>query len=348
MSKAFINTPGPIFREPLYSLQAGRAFAAMAVLLLHADRIIGSAEYGAVNFAHFWFSSGRLGVDFFFALSGFIILHAHARDIDKPARLSRYLQRRAQRIYPIYWIILSFAIMGLLLAGHRLGIMELVSNYSLLDPYERPRLVTVAWTLFHESLFYLVFATLILNRWLGGIVFAAWLLAVIWFQGHSGAPEVITGRINLCFGAGMLACVCAHKLPARAFPWPLIIGIGGLSYLVWATHAAALENAPEGAPAALFCGLVIMGLAMADKAKAWNVPEPLVFLGAASYSIYLFQFAALSAAGDALVLVGGMRLLSPAVVVGFLVAFGMAAGSVFYWLIERPILQKARAKALAA
>lgn len=344
MPKALSQTPGPAFQEPLYSLQAGRALAAIAVLLLHADRIIAGAQYGPMDFAHFWFSGGRLGVDFFFVLSGFIILHAHARDIGRPARLVRYLMRRATRIYPIYWVILSFSIIGFLLLGRRFGLVELARNVSLFDIYERDRLVTVAWTLFHESLFYAAFAALILNRWLGGIVFAGWLLAVLWFQGAAGTPEVLTSPINLCFAAGMLACVCAHRLPGRVFALPLFMGIAGLVWLVWATHAARLENAPEGALSALFCGLVILGLAMADRVTAWRVPAALVFLGAASYSIYLVQFASLSAAGDALVWAGAVRWLPPAVMIVLLTAFGVAAGCAAYWTIERPMLMRMRAK----
>jgi peptidoglycan/LPS O-acetylase OafA/YrhL len=294
------------------------------------------------NFAHFWFCGGRLGVDFFFALSGFIILHAHAGDIGCPGRLGGYFMRRAVRIYPIYWIILSASLVGPLLLGRQIGFVELIRNYSLLDLYGRPRLVTMAWTLFHESLFYLAFAALILNRWLGAIVFTAWLLAIVWFQGRTGSPVTITGQINLGFGAGMLARLCVDRLPARAFSWPLIAGMSGLAYLVWVTHAAKLESPPEGVLTAVSCGLVVLGLAMADKAKAWAVPRSLVFLGAASYSIYLFQFAALTAAANVLLRLGVIHLLHPAISVGILVAFGIAAGSASYWMIERPILRRAR------
>ena len=347
MPKASIHQSRPALREPLHSLQAGRAFAAIAVLLLHADRIVGAPDFTGTNFAHFWFSGGRLGVDFFFALSGFIILHAHACDIGNPGRLGRYLMRRAVRIYPIYWVILSLSIVGPLLLGRQLGFGELIQNYSLLDLYERPRLVTMAWTLFHEILFYLAFAALILNRWLGAIVFTAWLLAIVWFQGRAGSPEVITSQINLGFAAGMLAYLCVDRLPARAFVWPLIAGVAGLAYLVWATQAAKLENPPEGVLTAASCGLVVMGLAMADRAKAWAVPGSLVFLGAASYSIYLFQFAALSGAANVLLRLGGAQPWPPAISVGILVAFGVAAGSATYWMIERPILRRARAKGAA-
>jgi peptidoglycan/LPS O-acetylase OafA/YrhL len=251
------------------------------------------------------------------------------------------------RIYPIYWVILSVSIVGPLFLGRQLGFLELIQNYSLLDLYERPRLVTMAWTLFHEILFYLAFAALILNRWLGAIVFTAWLLAIVWFQGRAGSPEVITSQINLGFAAGMLAHLCVDRLPARVYPWPLISGMSGLAYLVWVAHAAKMENPPEDVLAAVSCGLVVMGLAMADRAKGWAVPGSLVFLGAASYSIYLFQFAALTGAANVLLRLGSAHLLPPAISVGILISFGVAAGSATYWTIERPILRRAGAKGTA-
>jgi exopolysaccharide production protein ExoZ len=327
------------FKDPLPSLQAGRAFAAISVLLLHADRFIALPEYSGTRQAYFWFSGGHLGVDFFFVLSGFIILHAHVDNIGNPAKLGRYLFRRITRIYPIYWVLLSFAIVKLLAAGHHLIVPDLVRNYSLFDMFDRNRILAMAWTLFHEVLFYLAFAFLILNRWLGVAVFATWLIVVLLFRGAAGTPQVVTSTINLCFAFGMLAYLCVQRLPTRAFWWPLLAGTFGLAYLVWETHEASLETARHGFLPGLFCGLVVMGLAMADRVKAWRIPKPILILGAASYSIYLIQLAALSAAFRALAHFGGIQILSPAVTVVVLSIIAVLAGIIVYWSIERPLLQ---------
>ncbi|MCR2346177.1 hypothetical protein NSP34_25335, partial [Salmonella enterica] len=43
-----------------------------------------------LNFTH----RGNLGVDFFFVLSGFIIVFAHYKDINQPKRAPEYLLKR--------------------------------------------------------------------------------------------------------------------------------------------------------------------------------------------------------------------------------------------------------------
>ncbi|NBQ54213.1 MAG: acyltransferase, partial [Proteobacteria bacterium] len=77
----------------------------------------------------------RYGVDFFFVLSGFIILHAHMDDIGRPARLGRYLWRRAVRVYPIYWICLTLSVGALVVMGGALPLWDIALNYGLMDPF---------------------------------------------------------------------------------------------------------------------------------------------------------------------------------------------------------------------
>ena len=69
------------------------------------------------------FSYGLLGVDFFFVLSGFIIMYAHMDDERNTASVKRYAFKRLARIYPAYLpvglglIALYAALPGLSAAG---------------------------------------------------------------------------------------------------------------------------------------------------------------------------------------------------------------------------------------
>ena len=69
----------------LYSLQAYRGLAVLLVVLYHGNNIV-ARRYGLAPLNDV-FSFGFSGVHLFFVLSGFIILTAHIRDIDTPARL---------------------------------------------------------------------------------------------------------------------------------------------------------------------------------------------------------------------------------------------------------------------
>ncbi len=73
----------------LSGVQAARGVAALMVVLYHATRALSLPQYlGYIPFDNA-FGFGHAGVDFFFVLSGFIIMHAHAADIGKPERLYR-------------------------------------------------------------------------------------------------------------------------------------------------------------------------------------------------------------------------------------------------------------------
>jgi exopolysaccharide production protein ExoZ len=91
------------------SLQAGRAIAALMVVLFHCSAILGEAKYWHHSFDKY-LVCGHRGVELFFVLSGIVILHAHRADMDNPGALAIYLRKRFVRIYPIYWIVLLFIV----------------------------------------------------------------------------------------------------------------------------------------------------------------------------------------------------------------------------------------------
>jgi peptidoglycan/LPS O-acetylase OafA/YrhL len=92
----------------LNSLQACRATAAILVVLFHASgSIFALPKYFSHKPFGLLFDFGFAGVDFFFVLSGFIMMHIHAKDIGQPRAFGSYLWKRFSRIYPIHWIVLA-------------------------------------------------------------------------------------------------------------------------------------------------------------------------------------------------------------------------------------------------
>ena len=80
-----------------------RAVAVLPVILFHAGFTI--------------FSGGFVGVDVFFVISGFIMVHASARLFGKPGARAEFLRRRLVRIAPLYWLVTTAFL--LLLAAAR-------------------------------------------------------------------------------------------------------------------------------------------------------------------------------------------------------------------------------------
>ena len=87
------------------TLQVGRAAAAIAVVFFHAHVFfIPERLYPGETISRV-FNIGYSGVEFFFVLSGFIMILVHRADIGVPARARRFLRKRLVRIVPFYWVV---------------------------------------------------------------------------------------------------------------------------------------------------------------------------------------------------------------------------------------------------
>src|SRR5690242_6793447 len=169
-------------KAKITTLEACRGFAAVLVVLYHASGSMFEIYFGypAVS----WFRFGHAGVDFFFVLSGFIILYVHADDCGRPERLRHYAYRRVVRIYPIYWavtvaMIAAAFVVPSIAALPAMAPDRLFLSFLLLPQSGYP-LVSVAWSLQHEMLFYVLFGVMILNRRLGFALLVIWAGLIAW------------------------------------------------------------------------------------------------------------------------------------------------------------------------
>ncbi len=330
--------------QKLNGIEAGRGVAALLVLSLHARdhlfKAFGIAPFGEI------FAFGHAGVDFFFVLSGFIILHVHDADIGRPQRLMHYLRRRFTRIYPFYWVVLLLTFAAMALGSHAglLPPIRIVTSTLLLPTFDWP-IVGVAWTLQHEVVFYAAFATLILSRPLGIGVVAMWFVLLI-----SGltrpdlASEPLLGAFNLHFFFGLAAAwlLRRHVIPAPV--WILSAGIilflatGGLEDLA----VVVATNNVTHLSYALASLLIILGVVEAERQNRLHAPRLLVALGSASYAIYLTHLLTIGAVWQVLLLLGVSETLPIWLI--FLLLFGSAVlgGWLISRFVERPVVTLTR------
>jgi peptidoglycan/LPS O-acetylase OafA/YrhL len=90
---------------------------------------------------------------FFFALSGFLIVRIYYEQAElRPKWLATYFVNRFARIYPVYFLLLSVAI----LLNHHYGFWQLLSNYTLTHGLFRqmPLIIQPSWSLTAEECFY--------------------------------------------------------------------------------------------------------------------------------------------------------------------------------------------------
>ena len=330
----------------LDALQTGRAVAAIMVVFFHAHvfTVPDKIYQGAIDGVWRGFGMGFAGVEFFFVLSGFIMYHVHARDLGIPARAGRFIKKRLIRIYPIYWIILSglvllyFAFPGRGPENAR-DPLALISSY-LLFPTPGDPIMRVAWTLEFEMFFYVMFTVMILSRRLGLAAFAAWMglcaVGTIWpFEAHP--LSFLFSYYNLLFLFGIVAAAVFPKLSPAAARIAILLGVA-VFVLIGMTdvyRVVGWAHSWRTVAFGLSAAIAVAGLA-AGAFRPWRWT---VFLGDASYSIYLAHLPAMGFAAVAIRKIGLPGMLPVPVVFLVTVACGVAVGVAIHLLIEKPVLR---------
>lgn len=332
----------------LSTIQAGRGVAALAVVMFHLSIAMGDARYGgnAVFRALTW--RGNLGVDFFFVLSGFIMMYIHEKDVGRPGRAWNFVRARFTRLFPIYWlytagfcalVALGFGTVTELPAntGDWLSVLFLIRLSDVTAP------LAVAWTLFHEIAFYVIFLLLIVNRATGIGAMAAWMAGAIVMFAYpptdSPTPfQTYFAAYNLDFLFGIGACLlmrhagryCRVALLAGA---ALLTGAIGYEYAI----------APFGWSGLLYgiaFGGIIAGMT-AWEAGRDKVHLPLAErLGNASYTTYLTHVPIIGVLLKIAMTLGLTTRMPGEVVYGLVLISVLAITYVAHRLVEIPLQER--------
>ncbi len=290
---------------------------------------------------------GFRGVDFFFVLSGFIILFAHLDDIGKPRAWKDYLSRRFVRVFPIYWLYTA-GFVGLQLLGFGTdaqfptNIPDWLTTWTLIrfSAVEPP--LSVAWTLFHEVAFYAMFSLLILNRRLGIIALAIWACLCIAFYDYPLEAQrtpwnVYTAAYNLFFLFGMAAC-WLYRRGGKSF----IDFSAGLAIAIFAAITMGLPNNRSPLILAIGFSLLVAGATKMELGGYLKVPGFLNYIGNASYTIYLAHIPILGVLMKISMASGLYDAAGAKVTYAVVLAGTIGAGCAAYALVERPLLRVLR------
>ncbi len=346
----------------LQGIQCLRGIAALSVVLYHATGLVekyGSGYAPALGF----FEIGSRGVQLFFALSGFIICYAHYDDIDRPARVGHYLYRRFTRIYPTLWVVWAVSAIGYGAGYHpersyKLAPWNLVKSFWVYPLPPDHYIVNASWTLTWEMAFYLIFALLVVHRWLGLAAFLAWqaltILANVLQPDWPTEVMVLLNPNVFFFLPGMATAwlfVNRDRFPAlrsaRLAIAAIWIGAAGFVFEAWRGNLRNLENpdfnistAMDVAWLAMFylgpC-LVILGCALREAQGGLRINRWLLAAGTASYSIYLVHNPILGMMARALA--PWPNVLGTDIVWLVMCAVAVGAGYIFYQLVERRLIR---------
>lgn len=260
-------------------IQAARAVAALSVVYFHSWTVLDRFPKDTAHPIACLASYGWIGVDLFFAISGFVIALVVSRP-DFNAR--EFLIRRAFRLYPLWLLLLTlWALLAWAWRGARpietLGYF--FYSVTLLPTREFP-FYDIGWSLQHEMIFYAMAAAIIPLFGIAGLtivlalsVVANHVLPLPWYLSNLTAYH---GE----FLAGLLAFQLLPRLRWLGALLPIGAGLFGLYFciFIWGDRPYF--------PIALF--FLIIGFA-----NLGTIRDPLlrglVALGDASYSIYLIH-----------------------------------------------------------
>lgn len=326
------------------SIEAGRGLAALLVVLYHINGSFLSDKYWHTRVAGGVLGIGYIGVEFFFVLSGFIILQVHAADVGCPPRFGHYVMKRFVRIYPIYWIFLALMIASTIVTGlgQPLNWSLILQSIILIGPDEAKVPLTVAWTLFHEIAFYIAFGICIVSFRVGGVVVSLWVLLIvsrIFGISAPWLPAYISAPVNLLFLFGAVACWISSRalIPAPA----TVAGGAAVAFIGIALEIEYLGYFTETTNTLLLGISAAVGLAAVvtlERQRSVAVPRVLLSAGAASYSVYLLHAPVIAMLSKLAVRSGASTAWPIAISFTILFTLPLALGFFFHRIIERPVL----------
>lgn len=338
-------------RGKMRSIEAARALAAFAVVLMHAANLMRVEHFSGHVGMDRIFDFGYVGVDFFFVLSGFIITYVHHAEIGRLDRIPRYLWRRFSRIFPIYWIILSLTIaivsLGRLATGKDidfdLGLADIAGTVFLLMGGGGPKYLGVAWSLQYEVMFYLAFCLLLIHARFGFYVFCGWGLFVL-----ARAFELTAGDLPFNLGSahcfqfllGVAVGMLTRRYHLEVSRKTLIAACGlFVAAAIFEVYGPFARHSAEGRIAlGLASSAVLATLVFLENKNAISTPKWLARMGTASYSIYLGHIVFINLTYSILLKFGLYHSLPEAVVYFIAVAVSILITFTIGLLVELPLV----------
>lgn len=358
------------------SIQFLRAIAAILVVYQHfVNQEIKDGYSWQQNFYHLN-KIGAIGVDLFFVISGFIIMHAAHKETGLN-RTINFLAKRFCRINPIYYIV-SIIYLMVLWYVQKLGfdaprissLSKLINSLSdtiiifpVGDVYQFSPLLTVGWTLSFEWMFYILFCILILFKIKFKPFYLTGLIALLVGIGQIFKPlhfpfSLLTNAILLEFLSGAILYWFYSKINWSVFlsvsciiiglVWFILLGFYGYGK-IW-LHMTILNGELSLNRVLLFgipSSLIVAGCVFLEKNKKYSEvwQNKLAMLtGDASYSIYLIHpimYALI------LIVINKTGYFLPVDVMIIIQTFiAVLAGIGFYIIVEKPLLKTIRTNSI--
>jgi len=352
--------PAPaIPRVPTQRLELVQALRALAATMVVFGHLLGNARqhaalFGALPTIRY---AGGAGVDIFFLISGFIMVHASKKQFGSWAGAAEFLRRRLIRIVPLYWLATAATVGLMAVSAHRIAAnpAAILASFAFVPFNSAGRgdgmafpILDLGWTLNYEMMFYVLFALFLPWGRRACVIGVGATLGAMVLIGTLADPANIALRfwtrpITLEFAAGMaVAMGVARWQPV----WPplarlVLVGLAISLYFADPYGLFALPTTPNevirllgwGVPACLMLLAAVSGPVRLNHAPG----RALLAVGDASYALYLLHpfiltmLLKLAAASKFLAVAGGWGFIFT----GLLTSIGLAIA--VHRMVETPL-----------
>jgi peptidoglycan/LPS O-acetylase OafA/YrhL len=289
-----------------------RALAILAVLGVHATFLWSPSD------AAKYLPGGFIGVDVFFALSGFLITSLLMREVNRSGRLNlgSFYRRRAFRLLPVLFVMLVAQLIYTIIIGGGIwytvqGIFPIVfyvSNWAQVFHLPQPFGTEQTWSLGVEEQFYLMWPILLIaivrikNRRMAIAPFVALILAatasraLLWHLNVPSATIYVQTEANLdMLMTGSLLAYLLHT-GWRPGVWARRVGYLSFGFLVVAVGFIP-ANQPwlyrdGGYTVIAFAAAAVVLVALDARSivgRCLSLP-PVRAVGRRAYSLYIVHF----------------------------------------------------------
>ena len=254
--------------------------------------------------------AGFLGVDIFFALSGFLITTILLAELNRNhrIRLGIFYWRRAVRLYPALLVaVVAILPFGLLIRGSR-HLFEVALAATYLTPvagqfFGKAGLTWLqTWSLGIEEIFYLMWPfTLILlfsrrvpGKWIVALALGILLDGAQLSLGLTGQDASYFLRAGgLFLGCSFALWLAEHKdarfAPAWGYAGALTIAFGVIAAGFWPVFSSVAYMAAAAGTVAIIASIVAGTRSPLALKSVLSVP-PVVYAGKISYELYIWHY----------------------------------------------------------
>lgn len=335
----------------LYSLQNLRALAAYAVVAYHLSKFLGAETDLPITD----FNLGAAGVDLFFVLSGFVMIHVTSATENWPT----FMLKRIARVVPLYWLATIAVIVMVQVAPWTFPTADLSWSNLLRSLFFLPGLdnagtlkplLYVGWTLNFEFLFYALFAISlkapiryrlpVLGALVVAVLVAGNLATGLIFNQFYGNPLLLE------FLAGAAIAALLKWKPFRnwwkqIYVWPVLAAFAATAFI-----AITLEHKPTSDERVFYYGIPVLLLVFAcATGELMHKPVKrslLSWMGDTSYSAYLLHPFLIPVVGVLTMKIVGNDLRGAIITTTAVVIATVITSWLSYEIVEKPAAKVVR------